>query len=72
MSPEEEILLEYETKVLRLQNYLETGELAQDEYDELIKDFSDIDAVRDSIKDEKMKIHAEMIISHLSKVLAVI
>lgn len=72
MTPEEQILLEYETKVGQLQHYLETGELARDEYDELIKDFTDINAIRDSIKDEKMKIHAEMVLTHLSKVIALV
>ena len=72
MTPEEQILLEYESKVLQLQNYLETGELAKDEYDELIQDFTDINSIRDSIKDEKMKIHAEMVLTHLSKVIALV
>ena len=73
MIPEEElILLEYEDKVRELQTYLETGDITKDEYDELIEDFRDVDRIRDSISDEKKKIYAEMILTHLSKLLTVI
>lgn len=69
---EEALLLHYEKKVMELQNYLVSEEITRSEYDELIKDFADVDAIRDNIGDEKMKIHAEMIITHLSKLLTVI
>ena len=73
MIPEEElILLEYEDKIIELQNYLETGDITKDEYDELIEDFRDVDRIRDSISDEKKKIYAEMIVTHLSKLLTAI
>jgi len=73
MIPEEElILLEYEDKLRELQTYLETGDITKDEYDELIEDFRDVDRIRDSISDEKKKIYAEMIVTHLSKLLTVI
>lgn len=72
MSDEELILLEYEEKVQQLQDYLESGDITPDEYQELIEDFKDVDRIRDSIGDEKKKIYAEMIITHLSKLLTVI
>ena len=72
LSDEELILLEYEEKVQQLQDYLETGDITPDEYQELIEDFKDVDRIRDSITDEKKKIYAEMIITHLSKLLTVI
>lgn len=73
MIPEEElILLEYEDKIRELQTYLETGDITKDEYNELIEDFRDVDRIRDSISDEKKKIYAEMIVTHLSKLLTVI
>ena len=72
MSDEELILLEYEEKVQQLQNYLEAGDITPEEYQELIEDFKDVDRIRDSISDEKKKIYAEMIITHLSKLLTVI
>ena len=72
LSEEELILLEYEEKVQQLQDYLEEGDITPDEYNELIEDFKDVDRIRDSISDEKKKIYAEMIITHLSKLLTVI
>ena len=72
MTPEELILLEYEEKVQQLQDYLEEGDITPDEYNELIEDFKDVDRIRDSISDEKKKIYAEMIVTHLSKLLTVI
>lgn len=72
LSEEELILLEYEEKVQQLQDYLEAGDITPDEYQELIEDFKDVDRIRDSISDEKKKIYAEMIITHLSKLLTVI
>ena len=73
MIPEEElILLEYEDKIRELQTYLEASDITKDEYDELIEDFRDVDRIRDSISDEKKKIYAEMIVTHLSKLLTVI
>ena len=69
---EEELLKEYEDKLLELQSYLNEGDITRSEYDELIADFSDVEAIRSSIKDEKLKIHAETIVSALSKVLALV
>lgn len=69
---EEELLKEYEDKLIQLQGYLREGSITRSEYDELIADFSDVEAIRNSIKDEKLKIHAENIVSALSKVLALI
>ena len=69
---EAELLKEYEDKLVQLQGYLREGSITRSEYDELIADFSDVEAIRDSIKDEKLKIHAENIVSALSKVLALI
>ena len=69
---EEALLFHYEKKVMELQNYLECEEITRPEYDELVKDFKDVEAIRNNISDEKMKIHAEMVITHLSKLLTVI
>jgi len=69
---EEALIFHYEKKLVELQSYLAREEITRSEYDELIKDFKDVDAIRDNISDEKMKIHAEMIITHLSKLLTVI
>tara|TARA_X000001036_G_scaffold433576_1_gene471457 strand:+ start:1743 stop:1958 length:216 start_codon:yes stop_codon:yes gene_type:complete len=69
---EAELLKEYEDKLVQLQGYLREGSITRSEYDELIADFSDVEAIRNSIKDEKLKIHAENIVSALSKVLALI
>tara|TARA_B100000073_G_C23677365_1_gene551117 strand:- start:24 stop:239 length:216 start_codon:yes stop_codon:yes gene_type:complete len=69
---EADLLKEYEDKLIQLQSYLREGSISRSEYDELVADFSDVEAIRNSIKDEKLKIHAETIVSALSKVLALI
>jgi hypothetical protein len=46
--------------------------ISQAEYEELVQDFTDIETIRDDIKEEDMKIKAAKIIdaiSHLIKIL---
>ena len=43
--------------------------LDQDEYDELIQDFKDVDAIRNDIKDEELKQYAEVVVKNLAKLL---
>tara|TARA_R110002074_G_scaffold123683_2_gene259556 strand:- start:28770 stop:28991 length:222 start_codon:yes stop_codon:yes gene_type:complete len=69
---EHELFEEYSLKITQLQEYLSTNAITRSEYDELVNDFSDVEAIRDSIKDEKLKIHAENLVSALTKVLALV
>ena len=60
-----ELLEQYESKLKELNHLLDEGMLSPDEYKELVKDFSDVEAIRADISDEKYKVFAEMIVSHL-------
>ena len=65
-SPTDMLLIqEYEGKLVELNTLRDEGQLDSDEYKELVKDFSDVEAIRADISDEKYKVFAEMIVSHL-------
>ncbi len=65
-SPTDMLLIQkYENKLAELNNLRDEGHLDSDEYKELVKDFSDVEAIRADISDEKYKVFAEMIVSHL-------
>tara|TARA_B100000427_G_scaffold225501_1_gene189121 strand:- start:700 stop:933 length:234 start_codon:yes stop_codon:yes gene_type:complete len=65
-TPSDLILIEkYENKLRELNNLRDEGHLASDEYNQLVKDFSDVEAIRADINDEKYKVFAEMIVGHL-------
>ena len=69
---EEQLVTKYSQKIVELNELLDTGMISQDEYEELIQDFTDIETIRDDIKEEDMKIKAAKIIdaiSHLIKIL---
>ena len=69
---EEQLIEKYSQKIGELNELLDTGMISQDEYEELVQDFSDIESIRDDIKEEDMKIKAAKIIdaiSHLIKIL---
>ena len=65
-SPTDMLLIqEYEGKQVDLNTLRDEGHQDSDEYKELVKDFSDVEAIRADISDEKYKVFAEMIVSHL-------
>ncbi len=65
-SPTDMLLIQkYEGKLVELNTLRDEGHLDSDEYKELVKDFSDVEAIRADISDEKYKVFAEMIVSHL-------
>lgn len=65
-SPTDMLLIQkYEGKLAELNTLRDEGHLDSDEYKELVKDFSDVEAIRADISDEKYKVFAEMIVSHL-------
>lgn len=69
---EEQLVTKYSQKIRELNELLDTGMISQAEYEELIQDFTDIETIRDDIKEEDMKIKAAKIIdaiSHLIKIL---
>lgn len=69
---EEQLVEKYSQKVNELNELLDTGMISQSEYEELVQDFTDIESIRDDIKEEDMKIKAAKIIdaiSHLVKIL---
>jgi hypothetical protein len=69
---EEQLIKKYSQKVRELNELLDTGMISQAEYEELVQDFTDIETIRDDIKEEDMKIKAAKIIdaiSHLIKIL---
>ena len=59
------LIQKYEGKLTELNTLRDEGHLDSDEYKELVKDFSDVEAIRADISDEKYKVFAEMIVSHL-------
>lgn len=69
---EEQLIKKYSQKVRELNELLDSGMISQAEYEELVQDFTDIETIRDDIKEEDMKIKAAKIIdaiSHLIKIL---
>jgi len=69
---EEQLITKYSQKIRELNELLDTGMISQAEYEELVQDFTDIETIRDDIKEEDMKIKAAKIIdaiSHLIKIL---
>lgn len=69
---EEQLITKYSQKVRELNELLDSGMISQAEYEELVQDFTDIESIRDDIKEEDMKIKAAKIIdaiSHLIKIL---
>lgn len=69
---EEQLITKYSQKVHELNELLDSGMISQAEYEELVQDFTDIETIRDDIKEEDMKIKAAKIIdaiSHLIKIL---
>ncbi len=65
-SPTDMLLIQkYEGTLVELNTLWDEGHLDSDEYEELVKDFSDVEAIRADISDEKYKVFAEMIVSHL-------
>ena len=69
---EEQLINKYSQKVRELNELLDSGMISQSEYEELVQDFTDIETIRDDIKEEDMKIKAAKIIdaiSHLIKIL---
>jgi inosine/xanthosine triphosphate pyrophosphatase family protein len=69
---EEQLITKYSQKIRELNELLDSGMISQAEYEELVQDFTDIETIRDDIKEEDMKIKAAKIIdaiSHLIKIL---
>ena len=69
---EEQLITKYSQKIRELNELLDSGMISQAEYEELVQDFTDIESIRDDIKEEDMKIKAAKIIdaiSHLIKIL---
>lgn len=69
---EEQLIKKYSQKIRELNELLDSGMISQAEYEELVQDFTDIESIRDDIKEEDMKIKAAKIIdaiSHLIKIL---
>tara|TARA_A100001011_G_scaffold386525_2_gene462524 strand:+ start:2358 stop:2579 length:222 start_codon:yes stop_codon:yes gene_type:complete len=63
------IIEKYQDKVAELNHLRHEGMLDKDEYDELIQDFKDVDAIRNDIKDEELKQYAEVVVKNLAKLL---
>ena len=55
----------YEQKLRELNSLRDGGHLAPDEYRELVKDFTDVEAIKADIEHEDLKIFAEMIVNSL-------
>lgn len=69
---EQQLITKYSQKIRELNELLDSGMISQAEYEELVQDFTDIESIRDDIKEEDMKIKAAKIIdaiSHLIKIL---
>ena len=46
--------------------------LSPDEYKELVQDFTDVEAIKADIKEEKLKVFAEMIVNHLATLIKIL
>ncbi len=62
--PEFNLVEEYEDKLKQLNELFYNGMITFAEYDEMVEDFRDVDAIRNHIKDEKMKVFAPMIVEN--------
>ena len=63
------IIEKYHDKVAELNHLLNEGMLDRDEYDELVQDFKDVDAIRNDIDKEELKQYAEVVVKNLAKLL---
>lgn len=63
------IIEQYQDKVAELNHLLNEGMLDRDEYDELVQDFKDVEAIRNDIKNEELKQYAEVVVKNLAKLL---
>ena len=69
---EDAIIEHYSQKVRELNELFDNGMLSQDEYEELVKDFTDVEAIREDIKGEKFKIMAAKVVDAVSKLIKVL
>jgi len=69
---EDALIKKYEQKVRELNELLDGGMISQDEYEELVQDFTDIESIREDIKDESMKILAAKVVDAISKLVKVL
>ena len=67
-----ELLEQYESKLKELNHLLDEGMLSPDEYKELVQDFTDVEAIKADIKEEKLKVFAEMIVNHLATLIKIL
>ena len=66
------LLEQYESKLKELNHLLDEGMLSPDEYKELVQDFTDVEAIKADIKEEKLKVFAEMIVNHLTTLIKIL
>ena len=72
-SPTDMLLIqEYEGKLVELNTLRDEGHLDSDEYKELVQDFTDVEAIKADIKEEKLKVFAEMIVNHLTTLIKIL
>jgi hypothetical protein len=60
-----ELEARYATEIIKYRALLEQGALTDDEYQELVQDFLDIDRIRKQLKTEEQKIAAEKVLKGL-------
>ena len=71
MISEEDVISHYAQKVEELNNLLDGGMISQSEYEELVKDFTDVETIREDINEESMKIIAAKVVDAISKLIRV-
>tara|TARA_A100001388_G_C28492859_1_gene367891 strand:+ start:364 stop:582 length:219 start_codon:yes stop_codon:yes gene_type:complete len=71
MISEEDVISHYAQKVEELNNLLDGGMISQAEYEELVQDFTDVEAIREDINEESMKIIAAKVVDAISKLIRV-
>lgn len=69
---EDSMIEHYSQKVRELNELFDNGMISQAEYEELVKDFTDVEAIREDIKGEKFKIMAAKIVDAVSKLVKVL
>lgn len=69
---EDALIKKYEQKVRELNQLLDGGMISEAEYEELVQDFTDIESIREDIKDESMKILAAKVVDAISKLVKVL
>ena len=69
---EDALIKKYEQKVRELNELFDGGTISQAEYEELVQDFTDIESIREDIKDESMKILAAKVVDAISKLVKVL